>query len=47
MAKLHRSPTTVVVRPRAAEEEKKPPGRVLVSIDVLELGPIELEVSLF
>lgn len=47
IAKLHRGPTTVAVRPKPGEEGKKFPGRVLVSIDVLERGPIELEVSLF
>ena len=32
---------------QAIKVEKKPPGRVLVNIDVHELGPIELEVTLF
>lgn len=47
IADLRRGPTAVVVQPKAGQEEKEPPGRILVSIDVLELGPIELEVRLF
>lgn len=34
-------------RQQASKVEKKPLGRVLVNIDVHELGPIELEVGLF
>lgn len=38
------SPAEIRVREEAIDAAKKPPGRVQVTIDVLELGPIELEV---
>eukprot|EP00903_Cladosiphon_okamuranus_P006878 g6698.t2 len=39
------SPAIVRVREEASDATKKPPGRVQVTVDVLELGPIELEVK--
>lgn len=35
------------MKAHARKVENKRPGRVIVSIDVHELGPIELEVRLF
>eukprot|EP00752_Nemacystus_decipiens_P006822 g6124.t1 len=49
IAELRKAPTASLaemrVREEANEAAKKPPGRVQVTVDVLELGPIELEVK--
>lgn len=47
IAELRSAPSIAIIRPQPAEAQNKPPGRILVSIDVHELGPIELEVRLF
>eukprot|EP00904_Undaria_pinnatifida_P004389 jgi/Undpi1/13951/HiC_scaffold_9.g03602.m1 len=44
IAELRSAPSIAIIRPQPAEAQNKPPGRILVSIDVHELGPIELEV---
>ena len=38
------SRASLAAAPRVDEQGKKPPGRIQVTVDVLELGPIELEV---
>ncbi|CAM9101868.1 unnamed protein product, partial [Laminaria digitata] len=45
IAELRDGPPAPVCRPPAVQEADKPPGRVIVSVDVHELGPIELEVT--
>eukprot|EP00903_Cladosiphon_okamuranus_P006879 g6699.t1 len=45
LRKASRASLATRVREKANNAAKKPPGRVQVTVDVLELGPIELEVK--
>ncbi len=45
IAELRKALAAYPALPLARKENNKPPGRIQITVDVLELGPIELEVG--